>query len=67
VVTAREATVLYALSPETVKSILKGDVCVVCDMKQNEFSCTNQEVISVKPFRLKRLEPELGKWTYAGA
>lgn len=61
-ITGWEATLLYTLTSKNVDLINDGKTFIVCDLRLQRLDCTNQEVISTKPFRLKEFGQASGKW-----
>ena len=71
-ITTFECAVLHVLCcklAEPVQQILDGDVYLICDLDFDSISCTKQEVVSTKPFRLKQLGQRRGEYLFlvAGA
>jgi hypothetical protein len=67
-VTSIEGSVLYALYHKWTKpaeQILDGDVYLICDLGVSSVSCTRQEVVSTKPFQLRRLGQRRGESTFS--
>jgi hypothetical protein len=59
---ASEAAVLYTLHHMGDRHLAVGNILLVCDLQEGDVSCTGENVVSLKPFKLKQLGPAEGKW-----
>ena len=57
-----DAAMLHSLSSKNVESTYNGLTFIVCDLKSRGLECKKQEVISIKPFRLKEIGRRSGGW-----
>jgi hypothetical protein len=57
---------LHALrSQSPARSIYNGEIYVICNLAHTELCCTKQEIVALRPFRVKQLGHEESKCSYS--
>jgi hypothetical protein len=63
VITMRDAAAFSALSSSNGKPTSVGNTYMFCELDAVKLCCTEEQVVSVKPFRMEQLAQTCGKWS----